>query len=33
MGHFVYPQPIPVTETQKHGAYPGNVISRLVKGN
>lgn len=23
MGHFVYPHPIPVTETQKHSAYPG----------
>jgi len=23
MGHFVYPHPIPVTETQQHSAYPG----------
>jgi UDP-glucose 4-epimerase len=23
MGHFVYPHPIPVTETQKHSAYQG----------
>jgi nucleoside-diphosphate-sugar epimerase len=23
MGHFFYPHPIPVTETQKHSAYPG----------
>ena len=23
MGHFFYPHPIPITETQKHSAYPG----------
>ena len=23
MGHFFYPHPIPVTETQRHSAYPG----------
>jgi UDP-glucose 4-epimerase len=23
VGHFFYPHPIPVTETQKHSAYPG----------
>ncbi len=23
VGHFVYPRQIPVTETQKHSAYPG----------
>ena len=23
MGHFFYPHPVPVTETQKHSAYPG----------
>ncbi len=23
MGHFFYPHPIPITETQRHSAYPG----------
>ena len=23
MGHFFYPHPVPITETQKHSAYPG----------
>ncbi len=23
MGHFFYPHPLPITETQKHSAYPG----------
>ena len=23
VGHFIYPHPVPVTETQKHGAYAG----------
>jgi nucleoside-diphosphate-sugar epimerase len=23
LGHFFYPHPLPVTEQQKHGAYPG----------
>jgi hypothetical protein len=26
MGHFFYPHPIPVTETQKHSAYPGCYV-------
>ena len=30
MGHFFYPHPIPVTETQKHSAYPG--LLRAVEG-
>ena len=28
MGHFFYPHPIPVTETQKHSAYPGCYRNR-----
>ena len=32
MGHFVYPQPIPVTETQKHSAYPGcYALSKVLE--
>ncbi len=32
MGHFVYPQPIPVTETQKWSAYPGcYALSKVLE--
>jgi UDP-glucose 4-epimerase len=32
MGHFVYPHPIPVTETQKHSAYPGcYALSKVLE--
>jgi UDP-glucose 4-epimerase len=32
MGHFHYPQPIPVTETQKHSAYPGcYALSKVLE--
>jgi len=32
MGHFVYPHPIPVTETQKHSAYPGcYALSKVME--
>jgi nucleoside-diphosphate-sugar epimerase len=32
MGHFVYPHPIPVTETQKHSAYPGcYALSKVIE--
>lgn len=32
MGHFVYPQPIPVTETQPHSAYPGcYALSKVLE--
>jgi nucleoside-diphosphate-sugar epimerase len=32
MGHFVYPQPIPVTETQKHSAYQGcYALSKVLE--
>jgi UDP-glucose 4-epimerase len=32
MGHFFYPQPLPVTETQKHGAYPGcYALSKVLE--
>jgi nucleoside-diphosphate-sugar epimerase len=32
MGHCVWPQPIPVTETQKHGAYPGcYALSKVLE--
>jgi nucleoside-diphosphate-sugar epimerase len=32
MGHFVYPQPVPVTETQKHSAYPGcYALSKVLE--
>ena len=32
MGHFVYPHPVPVTETQKHSAYPGcYALSKVLE--
>jgi len=32
MGHFVYPHPIPVTETQKHSAYHGcYALSKVLE--
>src|SRR5215212_254264 len=32
MGHFIYPQPIPVTETQKHSAYAGcYALSKVLE--
>jgi len=32
MGHFFYPQPIPVTETQRHSAYPGcYALSKVLE--
>jgi UDP-glucose 4-epimerase len=32
MGHFVYPHPIPVTEMQKHSAYPGcYALSKVLE--
>jgi nucleoside-diphosphate-sugar epimerase len=32
MGHFVYPQPLPVTEMQKHSAYPGcYALSKVLE--
>lgn len=32
MGHFVHPHPIPVTETQKHSAYPGcYALSKVLE--
>jgi UDP-glucose 4-epimerase len=32
MGHFVYPHPIPVTETQKHTAYKGcYALSKVLE--
>jgi UDP-glucose 4-epimerase len=32
MGHFVYPHPIPVTEAQKHSAYPGcYALSKVLE--
>ncbi|MEP7285849.1 MAG: NAD(P)-dependent oxidoreductase [Chloroflexota bacterium] len=32
LGHFVYPQPIPATETQKHSAYPGcYALSKVLE--
>ena len=32
MGHFVYPHPIPVTETQKWSAYPGcYALSKVLE--
>ena len=31
-GHFFYPHPIPVTETQKHSAYPGcYALSKVLE--
>ena len=32
VGHFVYPHPIPVTEKQKHSAYPGcYALSKVLE--
>lgn len=32
IGHFVYPHPIPVTEQQKHSAYPGcYALSKVLE--
>ncbi|MBL8099580.1 MAG: NAD(P)-dependent oxidoreductase [Anaerolineales bacterium] len=32
VGHFVYPHPIPVTETQKHSAYAGcYALSKVIE--
>jgi UDP-glucose 4-epimerase len=32
VGHFVYPHPVPVTETQKHSAYPGcYALSKVLE--
>jgi nucleoside-diphosphate-sugar epimerase len=32
MGHFVYPHPIPVTETQRHSAYQGcYALSKVLE--
>lgn len=32
VGHFVYPHPIPVVETQKHSAYPGcYALSKVLE--
>ncbi|HZK80902.1 MAG TPA: NAD(P)-dependent oxidoreductase, partial [Humisphaera sp.] len=32
MGHFFYPHPIPVTEQQKHSAYPGcYALSKVLE--
>ena len=32
VGHFVYPHPIPVTESQKHSAYPGcYALSKVLE--
>jgi UDP-glucose 4-epimerase len=32
MGHFVYPHPVPVTEAQKHSAYPGcYALSKVLE--
>lgn len=32
MGHFVYPHPLPVVETQKHSAYPGcYALSKVLE--
>jgi len=32
MGHFIYPHPIPVTETQKHSAYQGcYALSKVLE--
>jgi UDP-glucose 4-epimerase len=33
MGHFFYPHPMPVTEVQKHSAYPGcYALSKVLDG-
>ena len=32
VGHFVYPHPVPVTETQRHTAYPGcYALSKVLE--
>src|SRR5438105_8904843 len=32
MGHFFYPHPVPVTETQPHSAYPGcYALSKVLE--
>jgi UDP-glucose 4-epimerase len=32
VGHFFYPHPVPVTETQKHSAYPGcYALSKVLE--
>ena len=32
MGHFFYPHPVPVTESQKHSAYPGcYALSKVLE--
>lgn len=32
MGHFVYPHPVPVVESQKHSAYPGcYALSKVLE--
>ena len=32
VGHFVHPHPIPVTETQRHSAYPGcYALSKVLE--
>lgn len=32
VGHFVYPHPVPVTEAQKHSAYPGcYALSKVLE--
>lgn len=32
VGHFIYPHPLPVTETQKHSAYPGcYALSKVLE--
>ncbi|MCB9134517.1 MAG: NAD(P)-dependent oxidoreductase [Anaerolineales bacterium] len=32
LGHFVYPHPLPVTETQRHTAYPGcYALSKVLE--
>jgi nucleoside-diphosphate-sugar epimerase len=32
VGHFYYPHPLPVTETQKHSAYPGcYALSKVLE--
>ncbi len=32
LGHFVYPRPVPVTEAQKHSAYPGcYALSKVLE--
>jgi nucleoside-diphosphate-sugar epimerase len=32
LGHFFYPHPLPVTEQQKHGAYPGcYALSKVLE--